>query len=382
MRVCRLTTLIIAPVLVCSAELIPVTAAALYFSPYNTYSDGSGPLLPNNVRGGSSYAMWIYPGSYLKTAFTGSTAWLSFDISSIRNGAGPKLRWSIDNRPFETVVLKRDATRLLLAERLGPGSHKLVLYLASSDANYDRWKTPEEAIKLKGLIVDDGSRVEPGAEGSKLAGKRVIFFGDSITEGAWVLGKSNHVVEGKYVDWVAHSDATQAWPRLLAAALDAEYGTCGSGGMSWLKSSHSGIPPLPNSWSFYYENHSRFFDGKSLDPPPDYVIVNMGTNDGEKDTSAVVEKWLNNIRSAVRPDTEIFVIIPFGQMNKPSLRRAVLAAGDSRVHPVDIGARWAEGLNRYGTETRVSFDGLHPSAEASGMYGALLAGAIGRILGH
>ena len=211
--------------------------------------------------------MWIYPGSYLKTAFTGSTAWLSFDIRSIRNGAGPKLRWSIDNRPFETVVLKRDATRLLLAERLGPGSHNLVLYLASSDANYDRWKTPEEAIKLKGLILDDGSRVEPGAEGSKLASKRAIFFGDNITEGAWVLGKSNHVVEGKYVDWVAHSDATQAWPRLLAAALDAEYGTCGSGGMSWLKS-WTGIPPLPNSWSFYYENHSRFFDGKSLIPRP------------------------------------------------------------------------------------------------------------------
>src|SRR3954451_8830351 len=102
MRVCRLTTLIIAPALVCSAGLIPVTAAALYFSPYNTYSDGSGALLPNNVRGGSAYAMWIYPGSYLRTAFTGSTAWLSFDISAIKNGAGPKLRWSIDNRPFET----------------------------------------------------------------------------------------------------------------------------------------------------------------------------------------------------------------------------------------------------------------------------------------
>jgi lysophospholipase L1-like esterase len=152
--------------------------------------------------------------------------------------------------------------------------------------------------------------------------------------------------------------------------------------MSWLKSSHSGIPPLPNSWSFYYENHSRLFDGKSLNPPPDYVIVNMGTNDGEKDTSAVVEKWLNDIRGAASPDTQIFVIIPFGQMNKPSLRRAVLAAGDQRIHLIDIGVRWAEGLNRYGKETRVSFDGLHPSAEASGMYAALLAGAIGRILGH
>jgi hypothetical protein len=112
------------------------------------------------------------------------------------------------------------------------------------------------------------------------------------------------------------------------------------------------------------------------------VIVNMGTNDGEKDTSAVVEKSLNDIRGAAPPDTQIFVIIPFGQMNKPSLRRAVLAVGDQRIHLIDIGARWAEGLNRYGKETRVSFDGLHPSAEASGMYAALLAGAIGRILGH
>src|SRR5689334_21594078 len=198
MRVCRLTALTLAPVLVCAAELIPVTAGDLYFSPYNTYSDGSGPLLPNNVRRGSSYAMWIYPGSYLKTAFTGSTAWLSFDIGSIRNGVGPKFRWSIDNRPFETVVVQPDATRLLLAERLEPGSHNLVLYLASSDANYDRWKLPEEAIKLKGLILDDGGKVESGADALKPAGKRAIFFGDSITEGAWVLGKSNHVVAGKY----------------------------------------------------------------------------------------------------------------------------------------------------------------------------------------
>jgi hypothetical protein len=194
------------------------------------------------------------------------------------------------------------------------------------------------------------------------------------------LGRSNHVVAGKYVDWVAHSDASQAWPRLLAAALDAEYGTCGSGGMSWLRPSHSGIPPLPDSWSFHYENHSRLLDGRKLMPLPDYVIVNMGTNDGEKDTSGAIKKWLSAIRAAVRPDTTIFVIIPFGQMNRTSLSGAVAAVADPHIHIIDLGIRRAAGLNHYGEPTIVSFDGLHPSAEASGFYAASLAAAFSRIL--
>jgi lysophospholipase L1-like esterase len=361
----------------CSAELIPVTDAALYFSPYNTYSDGSGPMLPGNIRGGSTYAMWIYPGSYLRAAFSGSSAWLDFDISSIKHGIRPKLRWSIDDQPFQTAVLKPDAARLPLAEGLNEGLHHLVLYLAASDANYDRWRSPEEAIKLKGLVLSDGGE---GKRDIRLSAKRAIFFGDSITEGAWVLGRSNHVVAGKYVDWVAHSDATQAWPRLLAAALDAEYGTCGSGGMSWVRASHSGIPPLPESWSFHYENHSRLVDGRKLSPPPDYVIVNMGTNDGEKDTSDAIKKWLTDIRAAVRPDTAIVVLIPFGQMNRISLSGAVAAVADPYTHIIDLGFRRAVGLNHYGEPTLVSFDGLHPSAEASGLYAASLAAAMTRRL--
>ena len=361
----------------CYAELIPVTDAALYFSPYNTYSDGSGPLLPGNVRGGSTYAMWVYPGSYLKAAFSASSAWLHFDISSIKHGIRPKLRWSIDNQPFQTVVLKPGATRLLLAEGLPVGSHHLILYLAASDANYDRWRSPEEAIKLRGLILNDGGE---GERDLRLSAKRAIFFGDSITEGAWVLGRSDHVVVGKYVDWVEHSDATQAWPRLLAAALDAEYGTCGSGGMSWLRTSHSGIPPLPDSWSFHFKNQSRLFDGRKLTPSPDYVIVNMGTNDGDKDTSGGVEKWLKDIRTAVNTDTAIFVVIPFGQMSRTSLSRAVAAVADPHTHIIDLGVRRAAGLNHYGEPTLVSFDGLHPSAEASGIYAASLAAALSRVL--
>jgi lysophospholipase L1-like esterase len=361
----------------CSAELIPVTDPALYFSPYNTYSDGSGPMLSGNVRGGSTYAMWIFPGSYLRAAFTGSSAGLDFDISSIKHGIRPKLRWSIDNQPFQTAVLKPDATRLMLAEGLNEGSHHLVLYLAASDANYDRWRSPEEAIKLKGLVLNDGGK---GEQDIRLSAKRALFFGDSITEGAWVLGRSNHVVAGKYVDWVAHSDATQAWPRLLAAALDAEYGTCGSGGMSWLRTSHSGIPPLPDSWSFHYENHSRLSDARKLSPSPDYVIVNMGTNDGEKDTTGAIEKWLNDIRAAVRPDTAIFVVVPFGQMNRTSLNGAVAAVADPHTRLIDLGVRRAAGLNHYGEPTLVSLDGLHPSAEASGIYAASLAAALSRLL--
>lgn len=357
-----------------AAELVPITSGALYFSPYNTDSDGKGSLLSNDVRIDSSYAQWVYPGSYLKTSFTGSNATLSFDIGSIKNGTRPKLRWSVDNRPFQVEILKPDDTRLVLAKELPAGKHSLILYLASSDANYDRWKGPEQAIRIKGLFLDDGAKVES----PQLSPKRVVFFGDSITESAWVLGNSNRIIAGKYVDWVAHSDATQAWPRILAAALDAEYGACGSGGMSWLRSSHSGIPPLPESWSFHDANHSRLTNGR-LNPAPDAVIVNMGTNDGEKDTSATVEKWLKSIRNAIPRETPIFVIVPFGQMNRTHLNRAVNEAGDPHVHLIDLGVRWAEGLKHYGTGTTVSFDGLHPNTEASGLYAALLASAIRRI---
>jgi lysophospholipase L1-like esterase len=330
-----------------AADLIPANNPAIYFSPYNTSFEGDR-------------ALWIYAGSYLKTTFTGTSAVLRIDIGSMA-GSPPKFRWSIDGKQLQTAS---GSGAISLAQNLRGGGHTLTLYLAAADANYDRWQKPQQAIRVIGLELDSGATVKPP---SGLATKRIVFFGDSITEGAWNLGNSNRMVDRHWPDWVAHSDATQAWPYYLATELKAEFGVIGSGGMSWLRPSHSGLPPLPESWAFHYSGHPRQFT-----PAPDYVIVNMGTNDGKRDTTAAVERWLRDVRAAIPSPAKIVVIIPFGQMNRDFLTRAVNNVADPNTRIIDLGPAFAEGLTVYGKSSPVSYDGLHPNAGANAKFARAL----------
>jgi hypothetical protein len=106
----------------------------------------------------------------------------------------------------------------------------------------------------------------------------------------------------------------------------------------------------------------------------------MGTNDGNRDTSQAAAKWLAAIRSAVGRKTPVVVIIPFGQQNRDSLQRAIGAVRDPFVFKVDLGPRWAQGLDHYGQPSLVAFDGLHPRAVVSGLYAALVAAAVKDVL--
>jgi len=339
-----------------AAVLVPVTDPGLYFSPYNSYADGDRAVV------------WIYAGSYLKTVFRGTAAAVRMDVRTVR-GARAKFRWTVDGGPWQTG--EGETGELRVAAGLPAGEHRLEFHLAATDANYDRWERPDQAVRILGLTVDDGAGVSAHPGVSK---KRAVFFGDSITEGAWNLGASFRVVEKKWVDWVAHSDATQAWPRILAEALGMEYGMCGSGGMSWLRPSHSGIPALPASWRFHYQGQARTFS-----PEPDVVFVNMGTNDGTREIGPAVTAWLREARKAM-PGARIAVIVPFGQMAREALGKAVRDAGDGNVQLVDLGPRWAVGLTKYGKSTAVSYDGLHPDASANGMLAAALAAGIADLL--
>jgi lysophospholipase L1-like esterase len=349
-----------------------VTEQEIFFSPYNTFSDGSGQMLSNNVRAGSSYALWTHAGSYLKVAFTGSSIALALDTSSIVEGEMPRVRWSLDDRPMETQQLTRGTSSLTLGSHLNGSEHSLVFYLASISINYDRWKQPAEAVKITGVQLDRGARLIAAFGPIQIAPKRVIFYGDSITEGAWTLGDSFTHRDGKYPDWVDRSDATYAWPALLAAALDAEYGNCGSGGMSWMRPMKPFRPPFVESWNFYFAGRPRLIDGR-LSPVPDYVVVNMGTNDGDRDTTTAAVQSLHAIGQAVDGRTTIFVLVPFGHQNRASLEKAMELVGNAQVKLIDLGLKWSWGLNHYGQASLVSFDGLHPSAEASGLFAAALA---------
>ena len=328
--------------MILAALLIPILHPSIFLSPYNTTEKGE----------------WIYAGAYLKTRFTGTSATLHFDAST-NQGAPPKFRWSIDGQPLQTA---QATTTLELAKNLPNKTHSLTLYLAASDANYDRWNTPTQIIRLQSLELDNGATVKPPKNISK---KQAIFFGDSITEGAWNLGDSFRVVDKKYVDWVKHSDSTQAWPHYLAEKLKLEYGASGSGGMGWLKTSHSNIPALPESWRFHYKNAPRNFQRN-----PDIIFLNMGTNDGTKDTALVVRQWLAEVHKQF-PKTKVILIIPFGQQNKSSLLAAAKSSPQTKV--LDLGPAFAEGIQKYGLATPTSHDGLHPNAETNRRLAAALA---------
>jgi lysophospholipase L1-like esterase len=358
----------------------PVTDSHMYFSPYNTYSDGSGRMLPTNIHGGSTFALWNHAGSYLKTGFTGSSATLLVDASTISEGGRPRIKWSIDNGPMRTASIMRDQRSVELASGLPLAPHTLAIHLAATDANFDRWQSPMEAVKIEGIRLDSRGELVSPSGSTAILPSNIVFFGDSITEGAWVLGNSDRLIAGHWVDWVDRSDATAAWPGMVAAALGAEFGNCGWGGMSWInpvRGAH--IPALPKAWDFYFSDHSRLINGK-LSPIPEYVIVNMGTNDGNRDTTEAVREWLKAIRRAVNERTPVFVVIPFGQQNRERLVKAVEGANDRFVLKIDLGPRWAYGLNHYGTPSAVAYDGLHPKESASGLYAALVAAAIQKAL--
>ena len=70
------------------------------------------------------------------------------------------------------------------------------------------------------------------------------------------------------------------------------------------------------------------------------------------------------------------MIIPFGQQRAADLKRAIAEVGDSRVFKLDLGPKWAYGLHTYGVAARVSYDGLHPDAQAAGRYAAAVAHAM------
>lgn len=360
--------------------VVPVTNPMLYFSPYNTYSDGSGALLPNNVREGSSYVIWVNPGSYLKTTFRGTSAALEIAPTQKGQGQMPKVQWSVDDGPLETALLKKGSTELVLASNLdSSAAHVLWLGYSASDANLDRWKQPLASLKISGILLDRGSGLLAPSGSISMRKKRAIFFGDSITEGAWMLGTSTHVVHGQYVDWVRYGDATLAWPNAVAAALDAEYGICAFGGTSWAEPARPFVPPLPQSWSEYFSGHSRLTGGKLL-PLPDYVLVNMGTNDGNRDTTQVIVAWLHQLRAALSQRTKIIMVVPFGQINRSRILAAVAQVQDPHLYTVDLGKRWAYGLHHYGKASLVSFDGLHPNEAATATYAAVLVAAIDRVL--
>lgn len=296
---------------------------------------------------GSSYLRTIYPGAYFKVGFTGTSLSMTVDMAAMVSASTPPTRypqiaWSIDGGPMQYRQLESRFSTYSLAGGLADATHSIKLAMFSSDAYTARW-IGTSALKITSLSVVSGKALT----NATLLSGQVLFFGDSITEGAWSLGSSADL--SKYS---LYENGLSAYSDLIGTYLNREVGKCALGGQSWNSVFNSDIPSLVNGYNLVLSGVSRTFG------TPDYVFVNMGTNGGPSDATQV-QTFITNLRAAVGAACKIRMIVPFSQAAVATITagyNAYVAAvpSDTKVALIDLGT---SGANIVAAHT---YDGTHP----------------------
>lgn len=333
---------------------------------------------------GSTYAQCTNGGNYLKTAFTGTSCQLTLDLSPFASSSLSKridlpfLRWSVDGGAWSGCPLAENlgtvtqppgqipvVGTLTISSGLSAGTHSLECYVVSmlsSTASMDRWTTPVQSLRITGMVLDNGA----STSAPTLLSKKTLFYGDSITEGYSVISSVTPGFEGQ-----------QTWGPELAIALGCEYAIAAFAGQGLVtaEGSPSNIPALYNAtatlgtWDrFDGAPHSRLSSG-SLSPAPDYIVVNIGTNDRSGNQSTVcttMTALLGALRTAAASAT-IIVIVPFGGGSRGSGTTLGITGGfnayqaatpDTKCYLIDIGN--VTGMTYVGA-SKSSADGTHPN---------------------
>jgi hypothetical protein len=307
---------------------IDVTDTGLYFSPFNTYSDGVGAVQSNNVRSDATHTIWNSPGAYLKFNVTiasggAGVVKLYLDTTSLQTLTAskcPTLVYHVDDKVFSSSLLAYSAAtvELTLGSGLAVGTHSVAVYFKSIDLNTpgDRW-TPLQAVKITGLQIDATASIPAYTPRTY----RMLWYGDSSGEGASVVDENADN---------ASNDATQCMVPLVARALDAEVGNVSYGGCGYLRGIDNEVasstnPALQNATSaneFYDKYHSGA--DRDFSDPPDFVFIEMGGNDSGL-TAQNVTDAIDKVRTAVGASAWIFPVTEY--LPAASSKAATIASG-------------------------------------------------------
>jgi lysophospholipase L1-like esterase len=338
------------------------------------------------------------PGAYLKAVVHGTSRVAVLIDGAANAGVSaaqlPVVDYSIDGAAFQSIRLSvSDAVYpLTLTQELDPArSHRIEVFFRSAPLGR-RWSSTQPRLRLAGLRLDEGGRLELPLRRPHNA----IAFGDSITEGVNVEGR------GPFYTDLMLNNARVTWVPLVCSALQAEYGQLGTGGQGMVKPIE--MPPLPKTWDRYDADTSRLSQGR-LVPEPEYVFCLMGTNDNLAlkkdpyaenafrilDISAAYREWIQAVRAAC-PHAAIFCITPPVGLHTDEVSAAVKANrsnGDHNVYlidtaplrdlwvptKVDAAARTFTYLTK-GDPTQLSTDGIHPTIYGDAVLGAFIAAGV------
>jgi hypothetical protein len=298
---------------------------------------------PGNWVVGASSAKTNNTGAYFRARITGASCTLQFDLTGVSTPL-PILEYQIDGSgPWITAPVAANVALTMpsnTTEWGAKGGHLIEVVIKGTTQGASRWGTtaptsPAVLVNLTGIILDASATMSLPPV-SPLVG---WYFGDSITETTRTLNLGGANDAGQ-------CDARMGWAALSARALNAEFGIIGFGGQGWVVAGAGSVPALGSAFNFQYAGQPRSFSS-----PPNYIVVNMGTNDSADVTSAVTA-FLNALVPLIPSTTKVIILRPFNGSHASQITAGIAAStAPSRVNYVNT-AGWFNTAN--------SGDGLHP----------------------
>ena len=272
----------------------------------------------------------------------------SINVNFIVNTAyeTPYFAYSIDGA---------DMTRQLVTSPTLPtvslDEHIIRVVVDGVNESEDKW-IGERGFAFKDITVDSTGTVT----GVLPKNKKIMFFGDSITEGVRVLNM-NANSEG--------NSATAAFPYIASTNLNAISYRVGFGGAGVTKGGNGGVPSLIN----FIDNMTK----NKLAPyyEPDIVVVNIGTNDTDAATDVFKSQYTAVINRLLikYSGTPLFIMVPFNGTRKSEITD--ITNNKKGVYMVDT-TGWDISTT----------DGLHPDVAGSIKAGTKLSDYIISTLGR
>lgn len=273
--------------------------AGLVYSPLNW-----------NVSGAS--AITANAGAYFRTLFTGASCVLNFDASGMVTPAS-QIWWRIDCGPWTKAAVASTVTLTVPSDTLTDGDvsyHLLEVVVKATTETQNRWNTGNSTrVIFTGLTL----AVSAVVLAPQVAGKTILFYGDSITEGVRTLGETAS-------NDTDRNDAMMGWAFACGRLLGAEVGIVGFGASGLSTGGSGNVPALGTSYALHYSGASRSFTSA-----PDLIVLHEGTNDGSTNITSAMTTVLNALLTAC-PSAKIAVLRPFNGTTQAANLQAAIAA--------------------------------------------------------
>jgi hypothetical protein len=325
-------------------------------------SESAVPVTDASVLNGLSPFNWVCKTNYVSTTVCGASVTLGFkgtgrvellvDAEHIGKATAcatryPIIAWSVNGGPCQSHQLKAGETRVPLVSDASDPVVDLYVKGMSPFENRYQGDAPGTALKIVGFAVDAGG----AATACSLPDKVWLNIGDSIMSGdgaAYAKGRGRPPNDL----WAESDDGRAGYGYLLARHFGYREARIAYGGYNWA----GGMAGVPATATLIDQKTSTVgrLEGGRLNPAPDVVLINLGENGVPAD--AVVVEALGRLRSRVKPDTVVVLMIPLSGRGRTELTRAFNAytasAPDAHAHLVDLGPLPLE-----------TCDGQHPTAE-------------------